>query len=891
MSDASILKTSFAAGEISPLVWGRVDLNKFHAGCSVMRNAFVNYRGGSSSRAGTAWVGRCKQSGSGYPPRNIPFRFSATQSYVLEFGDQYMRVVSNGSYVTETPLTITGVGLTYPLTIVVPGAPWAAGDWIYVQGVNGTSQIDNRTFIISAVAGSTFTLHDIFDRPVNGLAYSPYISGGTAARLYTVAAPYAAVDLPFLKYTQSADVMTLCCVNQDTGTEYPPYDLQRSGVTSWAFVQTTYASSISPPTGATAATTTAGTWHYQYVVTSVDSNTGDESIASSIAAVDSINIATTAGTITITWNPVVGAGSYNVYCAPISEAATVPLGGLFQYVGMSFGAQFADANITPSPTKTPPLHLNPFARGAIEQANPVAGGSGYVQATTSVVLHTSTGSGAVIIPIVVGGAVVAYIIEDAGHDYAPGDTMTVAGAGTSATAALVIGPQKGTYPGVPAYFQQRRMYAYTTNKPDTYFASQVGSYTNMDQSDIPIDSDAIVGTPWAQQVNGIQWLIPMPGGLIVGTGDDVWQLAGAGGGALTPSSEQATPQETYGFSKTLPPLKIGYNIVYVQPYGSAVRELQYNFYANIYAGQDIGFLSNHLFDGHTLLQWAWAREPNKIVWAVRDDGKFLSLTYLKEQEINGWSRHDTNGLVQSVCCVPEPPVDAPYFIVKRYIPAVDQWFYYQERMDNRIWQTTEDVWAVDAGLALDQPTRNATITISSATGTRAIKSGHVVSGGSNYTSPTVNVIDPTGQGSGAVVELTLAGGVLDSVVIVDPGKNYGAYVTRIQDVTGRGGAIALVIDSSVVIGADNAVFVAGDVGSVVRVDGGQAVVTAYVSPQYVNATLTQAIVDTVPNDPNGMPLPAGPGAWTITKPIVTLTNLEHLEGLMVSILADGSVAP
>jgi len=895
MADGPILKTSYASGELSPQVWGRPDMRQFHNGCSVMRNAFVNYRGGASSRAGTAWVGRCKQSGSAQPPRNIPFRFSSTQSYVLEFGDGYMRVVANGGYVTETPAPITAMTLVYPLVINVPSADWAIGDWVYVSGVAGTTQVNGRTFIVSARAGTSYTLHDIFDRPVNALDYSAYVSGGTAARIYTKASPYAAVDLPYLKFTQSADVMTLTCVNQETGAEYPPYDLRRTSATAWDFVETTYAPSISPPASVSIATTSAGSWWYQYVVTAIDANTGDESVASTIASIQSVNIATTAGTITLTWPRVNGAAQYNVYRAPVSSAAQVPMGGLFGYVGSTFGTQFADGNITPANSKTPPVHLNPFARGAVLDVVPTAGGSGYTQATTTATISSAAGSGAHIVPIVVAGAVVAFIVEDGGKGYTSADTVSIVDSGgapgSGATASLTIGPSSGTYPGVVAYFQQRRIYAYTRNQPDTYFASRIGSYTNMDQTSIPVDSDAIVGTPWAQQVNGVQWLIPMPGGLIIGTGDDVWQLAGAGGGALTPASQQATPQETYGFSKTVPPLKIGFNILYCQPYGSAVREMQYNYYAQIYLGTDISFLSNHLFENHSVRQWAWAREPNKVVWAVRDDGKFLSLTYLKEQEIAGWARHDTNGLVKSVCVVQEPPVDVPYFIVKRYIPGVDMWAYYQERMDGRLWQTNEDVWAVDAGRALDQPTRAATISMSSATGTRAISGVSVIDGGTGYTAPTARIVDPTGSGSGAEVALTTVGGVIAGATLVSGGANYGGYAAQIVDATGAGAAIALVIDTQVVIRADAPVFTAADVGAVVRVDGGRATVTSYQTPELLIASLTQALVKTLPDDPNQLPVPAEAGQWTITQPVQTLTNLEHLEGMTVSILADGSVHP
>ena len=104
----AVIKPSFSSGEVAPGIWGRTDLAKFQTGCSVLRNMFVNYRGGVASRAGLAWVGPCKQAGtSDTPPRIIPFRFNVTQSMALEFGDQYMRIIQNGSYTTEAHLNIS----------------------------------------------------------------------------------------------------------------------------------------------------------------------------------------------------------------------------------------------------------------------------------------------------------------------------------------------------------------------------------------------------------------------------------------------------------------------------------------------------------------------------------------------------------------------------------------------------------------------------------------------------------------------------------------------------------------------------------------------------------------------------------------------------------------
>ena len=183
----------------------------------------------------------------------------------------------------------------------------------------------------------------------------------------------------------------------------------------------------------------------------------------------------------------------------------------------------------------------------------------------------------------------------------------------------------------------------------------------------------------------------------------------------------------------------------------------------------------------------------------------------------------------------------------------------------------------------------AALTASASDGTKGILSGSVVLGGSGYTAPEVIVSDPTGQGSGASVTLTLTGGVISGVNVVTAGSNYGAYQAEIVDSTGHGGSILLNINRNVTFTASASVFSNASVGQVIRMGGGIGTVTAYNSPTSVVASMIKSIANVIPNDPNNLPAPASSGAWTIAQPITQLTNLEHLEGMAVSCLADGSV--
>src|ERR1019366_9407305 len=124
-----------------------------------------------------------------------------------------------------------------------------------------------------------------------------------------------------------------------------------------------------------------GAIDYAYVVTSVDPNDGTERVASPIASVNAaVNIAATAGTITVTWNAVPGVSEFNVYKATPGDATPPPSGSLFGFTAKAYGNQMLDSNIVADFSQVPPTHNDPFAQEPIINISPIVSGAGYTHA-------------------------------------------------------------------------------------------------------------------------------------------------------------------------------------------------------------------------------------------------------------------------------------------------------------------------------------------------------------------------------------------------------------------------------------------------------------------------------------------------------------------------------
>lgn len=254
----------------------------------------------------------------------------------------------------------------------------------------------------------------------------------------------------------------------------------------------------------------------------------------------------------------------------------------------------------------------------------------------------------------------------------------------------------GNHPAAVCFHQQRMWLGGTKTNPAAIYASRTGDYESFRKSRPLMDDDPLEYTLASGSVDEVKWLASF-GDLIIGTAGAEYKATASKGAAITPSDCQITVQSYWG-SKDLQPLIIGQSIMHCQRSGSHVRDLYYTLESDGYSGNDLSVLSPQLVESNSIVQWCYQQSPSSCVWAVRDDGTLLCLTYMKEQNVFGWSRHVTDGKVKSVAVINGEDEDVVMMVVQRTINGATK--FYLERLMPRFKDNNSisEAWYVDAGM-------------------------------------------------------------------------------------------------------------------------------------------------------------------------------------------------
>lgn len=707
MPTLDFIQHAFVAGELSPTLYGRSDIEKFDLGLSLAYNAFIDYRGGVSSRPGTEFGDYIKS--DSLDTRMFKFVFAPNDNdvFVLFFGHNYLRFIQNNAYVLEATKTITGASKADPGVITSVAHGYSSGDWIIIQAVGGMTELNTRTFEITKLTNDTYSLQDPFGVDFDTTSATTYTSGGTSARIYTITTTFASTDLATLKLHQNKNLVRI------THKTYGRFDLIRLSDTNWTLTATATGAELAAPVGLVSTPSGSASAGMLWVVTAINA-AGEESVGSIPLVEDSsINYLTTPGSLKLTWTAVMNAVSYNIYRSLILAAGSdVHKGMTVGFVGTTFGPEFTDNNITADFTATPPNFSNPFADGAITYIEVTAGGSGYTQASV-VTISGGDGTGFLGFPIVnSSGAVIAVVIINEGSGYTTGTVAFTIG--TSATATPTFGSNTGNKPGTVSVFQQRQIYAGTDNQPLTIFGSRPRLFDNFDVTRVLVDNDSYEYDLDEAEASPIDHLLPTRQGMLAMSRAGIFRVTGGAEISVTPLNAVADPQSVTGVS-AIPPLTIDVDILYIESKGSTVRLLKYSELTKAFAGTDVSLLSNHFFTAAKQpVSWDYAKEPFKLVWMVRSDGAMLAFTTVPEQNVFAWTQNFTKGQFKDVIVVEESNEDRVYVTTRRYINS--RWTKFFERMDTRDFIEAEDSWCVDAGLMLGQTEPAAELTVAAATG-------------------------------------------------------------------------------------------------------------------------------------------------------------------------------
>lgn len=253
----------------------------------------------------------------------------------------------------------------------------------------------------------------------------------------------------------------------------------------------------------------------------------------------------------------------------------------------------------------------------------------------------------------------------------------------------------GEYPGAVSYFEQRRSFAGTTNKPQNIWMTKSGTESNMSYG-IPIkDDDRISFRVAAREANTIRHIVPL-GQLLLLTSSAEWRVTSVNSDAITPTTISVKPQSYVGASNVQPVI-VNNTLIYGAARGGHVRELAYNWQASGFVTGDLSLRAPHLFDTFDITDMTYAKAPMPVVWFVSTSGRLLGLTYVPEQQVGAWHWHDTDGVFESCTVVAEGAEDVLYVVVRREINGNS--VRYIERQASRLFDDQADAFFVDAGVS------------------------------------------------------------------------------------------------------------------------------------------------------------------------------------------------
>jgi hypothetical protein len=682
MAQFDPIQTSLNGGELSPLLSGAVDLDKYRAGLAAQKNYLSLVQGPATLRPGSRYISACKDSTK--KARLLDFRFSQTQALVLEFGNYYIRFYQNQApvllagapYELAAPYSADEVGQLYgfesadiiyllhpkhiPMMLMRYGAtdwqlqpmPFDDGPYLDENATASTltpSAATGAITLTAAPAGLEMTINGDFT--VKGL--TAYGGGCMSDWAWTHGSNWLLLNGKAVKTAGDANVLSQALRNLISGESYVVV-VTVSGLTAGSVrpkVGGTPGTAISS-NGTSTQTITAGSGSLLEFLPSSDFNGGLSAISVKIVpsktglpffdpghvgslwrlyyylqpAVLVINHAYNVGDLAyVSYQP---AGYATVFCVVKCAVAGTSGSTAINIAVLKQGDAYADGSVT-----------------WLLQNDPSQGG------------YTAYGWGAV-----------------RATGYVDAWTMNAQVIGTLGAAQSTTNWREGAWsdfrgwPGAGTFHDGRLLLAGTLNQPQTIWGGKVADFYNFAPQDNITDDGPLTFTLDSDEVNRINWL-KSTRRLMAGTGTGVWAISGKSGDQITPTSISARQDIGEG-SSSVNPIRTGSVLLYLENHGDPanpgrkLKELAYDYVQDNYVAPDLSILSEHL-TATGLIALAFQRQPYKILWAVRNDGLLLSMVYERPEKVVGWNEHPMAGLVESCAVIPGAYQDELWLIVNR----------------------------------------------------------------------------------------------------------------------------------------------------------------------------------------------------------------------------------
>lgn len=706
-------QTNFTAGELSPKLYGRVDLAKYANGAAVLENIIPLVQGGALSRPGTRYV--CPSAygdettanyGLSSTSRLVPFVFNRNQSYVLEFCDRKIRFFRDNEIIMDGG---------EPYEVATPYTEDQLSDLNFAQ--------KSDTLIIVHQSVEPYRLQRFGDNswqlslipfvsvPVGESGYKPdyYALVDTYPTPGAVIAAGNTVDV-YSYYTNATDIDSGDFIKSDIGryidfggglvvivTEIVDSSNIKAKVVNaanaisgpqvylpgrWTIQGSPRASlgpSASGPVGTSITLTAggAGSSATSYAVTKYE-------IASLASFPDGSYLTPTPltdGTFlwdgTSLWAYVKvthAAVTYNTGDRVVIEGFT-DLDGVDNINGV-YTVKHVVSNTVMYISKR---YLIGNRVGAVNYDD-VAYRVGLIDAAGTAGNYGSlkklTASGSsfdTFRPGDVGGVIsinggYARITE---YNSPSKVKATVTKELNSAVVAIkdawslslpVWNPSNG-YPGAVTIATQRLIFAGSPAYPNSVWLSRIGEYFNFDLG--TDDADAINITISSRDVVDVRHITENSGIVVLSTGGE-HAIIGGVERPVTPTNIQVKAQSAFGCDNC-PPVRVGAEILYPQRAGKRVRAMSYQYNTDSYNSPDVSAMADHMLaDG--IKEMAYQQEPYSVLWIVTRAGGLVSCTIDREQNVIGWARHSSgNGVFESVAAIPNGDTDDVWLVVKRTI--------------------------------------------------------------------------------------------------------------------------------------------------------------------------------------------------------------------------------